>query len=142
MVVTDLRNNKEDDNNKQETSEMQFEDVALKTNELAFASRSKAKTKPQRRTPASSSTTVPIGKRKWTEIEPEDYSPIAYPVSKQLTTLLRHGQLPREEDGAIEFWRLQEYLENDLVQSQHGLMNSGRVEWQKAEETRKNSILF
>ena len=27
------------------------------------------------------------------------------PLSKQLSTLLRHGHLPREEDGAIEFWR-------------------------------------
>ena len=35
---------------------MQFEDFALKTNVLAFASRSKAKAKPQRRTPACSST--------------------------------------------------------------------------------------
>ena len=55
-LVTDLSNNKENDNNEQETSEMQFEDFALKTNVLAFASRSKAKAKPQRRTPASSST--------------------------------------------------------------------------------------
>ena len=103
-LVTDLSNNKEDDDNEQESSEMQFEDCALKTNVLAFASRSKAKAKPQRRTPASSSTkTVPIGERKWTDIEPEDYSPIAYPVSKQLTTLLRHGHLPREDEGAIEF---------------------------------------
>ena len=103
-LVTNLSNNNEDDNNEQETSEMQFEDFALKTNVLAFASRSKAKAKPQRRTPASSSVrTVPIGERKWTDIEPEDYSPIASPVSKQLSTLLRHGHLPREEDGAIEF---------------------------------------
>ena len=58
-----LSNNKEDDN-EQETSEMQFEDFALKTNVLAFASRSKAKAKPQRRISASSSTkTVLIGKR-------------------------------------------------------------------------------
>ena len=49
-LVTDLRNNKEHDNNEQETSEMQFEDFALKTNVLAFASRSKAKAKPRRRT--------------------------------------------------------------------------------------------
>ena len=35
-LVTDLSNNKEDDNNEQETSEMQFEDFALKTNVLAF----------------------------------------------------------------------------------------------------------
>ena len=48
-LVTDLSNNK-DDNNEQETSEMQFEDFALKTNVLAFASRSKAKAKPRRRT--------------------------------------------------------------------------------------------
>ena len=41
-LVTDL-SNKEDDNNEQETSEMQFEDFALKTNILAFASRSKLK---------------------------------------------------------------------------------------------------
>ena len=99
---------------------MQFEDFALKTNVLAFASRSKAKAKPRRRTLACSSTrTVPIGERTWTDIEPEDYSPIAYPVSKQLSTLLRHGHLPREEDGAIEFWRLKDYLRNDFVRSQH-----------------------
>ena len=40
-LVTDLSNNKEDDDNGQETSEMKFEDFALKTNVLAFASRSK-----------------------------------------------------------------------------------------------------
>ena len=98
----------------------QFEDFAMKTNVLAFASRSKAKAKPRRRTLACSSTrTVPIRKRTWTDIEPEDYSPIAYPVSKQLSTLLRHGHLLREEDGAIEFWRVKEYLRNDLVRSQH-----------------------
>ena len=117
-LVTDL-SNKEDDN-EQETSEMPFEDFALKTNELAFASRSKAKAKPRRRTPACSSTrTVPISERSWTDIEPENYSSIAYPVSKQLSTFLRHGDLPREEDGAIEFWRLKDYLRNDFVHSQH-----------------------
>ena len=82
-LVTGLSNNKENDDNEQETSEMQFEDFALKTNVLAFASRSKAKAKPQRRTPASSSTkTIPFGERKWTDIEPEDYSPIAYPTTE------------------------------------------------------------
>ena len=61
-LVTDLID-KEYDNNEQETSEMQFEDFALKTNVLGFASRSKAKAKPQRRTLASSSTrSLPIGK--------------------------------------------------------------------------------
>ena len=83
---------------------MQFEDFALKTNVLAFASRSKAKAKPRRRTLACSSTrTVPISERHWTDIEPENYSPVDHPVSKQLSTLLRHGNLPREDDGAIEY---------------------------------------
>ena len=63
--------------------------------------------------------TLPIGERKWTDIGPEDYSPVAYPVSKQLSTLLRHGHLPREDDGTIEFWRLKDYLRNDFVHSQH-----------------------
>ena len=118
-LVTDLSNNKEDDNNEQETSEMKFEEFALKTNVLAFASRSKAKAKPRRRTFSCSSTrTVPICERSWTDIEPETYSPIAYPVSKRLSTPLRHGHPPREEDGAIEFWRLKDYLRNHFVQSQ------------------------
>ena len=46
-LVTDL-SNKDQDDNEQETSEIQFEDFALKTNVLAFASRSKAKAKPQK----------------------------------------------------------------------------------------------
>ena len=79
MLVTDL-SNKEHDDNEQETSEMQFEDCALKSNVLAFASRSKAKAKPQRRTSACSSTKmVPVGERTWTDIEPQDYSSIEYP---------------------------------------------------------------
>ena len=93
---------------------------ALKSNARAFASRTKAKAKPQRRTLASPSTrTLSIGKRKWTDVEPEDYSPVDYPVSKQLSTLLRHGHLFREDDGAIEFWRVKEYLRNDFELSQH-----------------------
>ena len=113
-LVTDL-SSKEYNDNEQETSEMQFENYALKSNVLAFASRSKAKAKPQRPISASSSTkTVPIGERTWTDIEPQDYSSTDYPVSKQLITLLRHGHLPPEEDGAIEFWRLKDCLRNEL----------------------------
>ena len=51
-----------EDDNEQETSEMQFEEYALKLNAGDFASRSKAQAKPQRRDSASSSTrTIPIG---------------------------------------------------------------------------------
>ena len=69
-LVTDL-SKKEHDDNEQETSEVQFEENALKLNASDFACRAKAKAKPQRREPAGSSTrTIPIGERIWTEVEP------------------------------------------------------------------------
>ena len=54
-LVTDLID-KEYDDSEQETSETKTEVFALRTNVLAFASRSKAKAKPRRRTSACSST--------------------------------------------------------------------------------------
>ena len=115
---------------------MQFEDYALKSNARAFASRSKAKAKPQRRTSASLSTkTFPIGDRTWTDFERQDYSPTDYSVSKKLINLLRHVSLPREDDGAIEFWRLKEDLRNRCEHSQ----NWSDELWKSkmAEESRK-----
>ena len=118
-LVTDLTD-KEYDDNEQETSEMKSEEFALKTSVLAVASRSKAKAKPRRRTsPCSSTRTLPVRERFWTDIEPRTYSNIAFPMSKRLTTLLRHGHLPREEDGAIEFWRLKDSLRYEFENSQH-----------------------
>ena len=35
------------------------------------------------------------------------------------STLLRHGDLLREEDGAIEFWRLKDYHRNVFLHSRH-----------------------
>ena len=99
---------------------MQFEDFALRLNASDFASRSKAKAKPQRCTSASSSTkTILIGDRTWTDIEPQENSLSDCSVSKKLINLLRHGSLPREDDGAIEFWRVKDYLQNHFVYSQH-----------------------
>ena len=85
-----------------------------------FASRSKAKAKPQKRDSASSSTrTLLIGERTWTDIVPQEYSLSDNSVSKKLTHLLRHGSLPREDDGAIEFWRIKDCLRNKFENSQH-----------------------
>ena len=92
----------------------------MKTNVLVFASRPKVKARPRRRTSACSSTrTVPICERIWTDIEPGTQSNVAHSVAKRLNTLLGHGQLPRKEDGAIEFWRFKDYLRNDFENSQH-----------------------
>ena len=72
-------------NNEQETSEVQFEEYELRLNPSDFASRSKAKAKPQRRDSASSSTrTFPIGERTWTEVEPGEYSISDCEVSEEI----------------------------------------------------------
>ena len=39
-------------------------------------------------------------------------------MSKRLSTLLRHGSVPREDGGAIEFWILKDFLRNDFEYSQ------------------------
>ena len=77
----------------------------------AGANRPQNKTKKQNKKPrrpsttCSSTRTVPIRERIWIDIESGAQSDQAYPVAKRLNTLLRHGELPREEDGATEFWR-------------------------------------
>ena len=92
--------------------------LCVKINARAFASRYKAKSNPQRRTSASTSTnTFLIVERTGTDIEPQDYSLTDHSVSKKLINFLRHGSLPREDDGAIEFWRIKDYLQNHFVHS-------------------------
>ena len=118
-LVTDLKN-KDQDDNEQETSEMQFEDNALRLNARDFASRSKAKAKPQKRESASSSTrTFPIGERTWTDVKPGEYSVSDYVVSKKLIHLLRHGSLPTENDEATEFQRIKDNLQKHFLYCHH-----------------------
>ena len=111
-LVKDLID-KEYDDSEQETS-------TTKTEVFAYASRSKAKAKPRRpSTTCSSARTVPIRERIWTDIEPGAQSNQAYPVAKKLNTLLRHGELSREEDGAFEFCRLKDYHRKEFEHSQY-----------------------
>ena len=53
-------------------------------------------------------------------LEPGKPSLSDYPLSKKLINLLRHGTLPREDDGAIVFWRIKDYLRNYFVHSRVG----------------------
>ena len=69
--------------------------------------------------PAHPQEHFPIGERTWTDIEPQKYSLSEYPVSKKLINLLRHGSLPRDNDGAIEFWRIKDYLQDHFVFCHH-----------------------
>ena len=75
-------NNKEQDDNEQETTEVQFEEYASILNAGDFASRPKATAKPQKRDSDSSSTrTIPSGERTCTDVEPGKDSLSDYPVS-------------------------------------------------------------
>ena len=129
----------------QETSETKSDEFELKTNVLAFASRSKLKSKPRKTLPLQAHLqALLICERFWTDIEPGTYSNIAFPVSKRMTTLLRHGPLPRGEDGAIEFWRLKDYLRNEFENSQYWLVwcNVEEQDSRRRRQQEKISILY
>ena len=135
-LVTNLNNNE------QETSEVQFEEYALRLNASDFPSRTMTNAKRQRRESASSSTrTFLSGERIWTGVEPGEYSISDFEVSKKLIHLLRNGSLPRENDGAIEFWKSQTIFRNISCIVIIGLTTSGRKAWQEEEETRKETSI-
>ena len=80
------------------------EDQAPQTNMKVIAARS----------------TIPMHERKWIDIEPSEPTLAAYAVSKKVISLLRHNQtVQREDDGAIQFWRLKFHLRNQFSQVQH-----------------------
>ena len=48
-----------------------------------------------------------MNERKWIDFEPEESSFSAYEISKKVINLLRHSQtVQRDEDGAVQFWRI------------------------------------
>ena len=105
-------------NNDTEVPEDLPEEQALQLKVKDFACRSKAKAKPQRREPVDfSPSIIPMKERKWIDIEPGNYSLSAYEVSKKVTHLLRHSQkVQREDDGAVQFWRIKEHLQSQFPQ--------------------------
>ena len=81
------------------------------------AARSKAKAKPQPRVLVGTTATIPIHERRWTDIEPSKQNLASYDLSKKVINLLRQNQtLQREEDGAIEFYKIKFHLRNHFSQ--------------------------
>ena len=83
-----------------------------------FAARSKAKAKPQKRELVDVPSMIPMHERKmdwyWAI---RTLSLSAYEVSKKVISLLLHNQtVQREEDGAIQFWRIKFHLRNQFSQ--------------------------
>ena len=59
-----------------------------------------------------------MNERKWIDIEPAEPSLSAYEVSKKVINLLRHNQtVQREDDGAVQFWRIKFHLRNQIPQT-------------------------
>ena len=75
-----------------------------------------------------------MNERKWIDIEPGNSSLSAYEISKKVIHVLRHSQtVQREEDGAVQFWRIKNYLQNQFPQL-IGLSIVGKYVWQQEEE--------
>ena len=83
------------------------EEQILQTSTSVVAARSKAKAKPQPRELVGTTATIPTHERRWIDIEPSKQNLASYDLSKKVINLLRHNQtLQREEDGAIEFYKI------------------------------------
>ena len=95
------------------------EEQIPQTSIKVVAARSKAKAKPQPRVLVGTTATIPIHERRWIDIEPSEQNLASYDLSKEVVNLLRHNQtLQREEDGAIEFYKIKFYLRNHHSQIQ------------------------
>ena len=84
-----------------------------------IAVKSKAKSKPQKRETVELPSTIPMNEGKWIDFEPAEPSLSAHDLSKKVINLLRHSQtVQREEDGAVQFWRIKFHLRNHHSQIQ------------------------
>ena len=89
------------------------EERVPQTSIKVVAARSKAKAKPQPRVLVGTTATLPIHERRWIDIEPSEQNLASYGLSKKVINLLQHSQtLQREDDGAIEFYKIKFYLRN------------------------------
>ena len=95
------------------------EERVPQTSIKVVAARSKAKAKPQPRVLVGTTANIPIHERRWIDIEPSEQNLASYDLSKKVINLLRHNQtLQREDDGAIEFYKIKFHLRNHHSQIQ------------------------
>ena len=60
-----------------------------------------------KREPVDTPSIIPMNERIWIDIDPSAPSVAAYELSKKVISFLRHNQtLHREEDGAIQFYKI------------------------------------
>ena len=84
------------------------------------AARSKAKAKPQPRVIVGTTATILKHERRWIDIGPSNQNLASCGVSGKMINLVRHNQtLQREEDGTIEFYKINFHLRNHRSQIQN-----------------------
>ena len=120
------------------------EEQALQLKVKDFACRSKARAKPQRREPVDySPSIIPMNERKWIDIEPGNSSLSEYEVSKKVIHLLRHSQIvQREDDGAVQLWRIKNYLQSQFPQIPYWSDDRWKACLQQEEEQKEIPVLY
>ena len=114
------------------------EEQASQSSVKVVAARSKAKAKPQKRETVELPSTIPMNERTWIDIEPGESSLSAYEISKKVINLLRHCQtIQREDDGAVQFWRIKFYLRSQFPQIPYW-SDVGRHAWQQEEDQKED----
>ena len=95
------------------------EEEAVPTSSEVIAARSKAKAKPQPRE-SSGTTTIPFSERIWIDIVPSKQDFDSHNLSKRVINLLRHSQkLHREEDGAVQFYKIKFHVRDYSLSTQN-----------------------
>ena len=95
------------------------EEEDVPTSSGVVVARSKAKAKPQPRE-FTGTTTIPLSERTWIDIEPSKPDLESYNLSKKAINLLRHNQkLHREQDGAIQFYKIKFHLRDYSLSTQN-----------------------
>ena len=95
------------------------EEEAVPASSEVIAARSKAKAKPQPRE-SSGTTTIPLSERIWIDIVPSTQDLDSHNLSKKVTNLLRHNQkVHREQDGAVQFYKIKFHLRDYHLSTQN-----------------------
>ena len=102
-------------------SSQEEEDVPASSEVVAARSKAKAKPKPREST---GTTSIPLSERVWIDIEPSKPDLESYNLSKKVINLLRHNQkLHREQDGAVQFYKIKFHLRDYSLPIQNWLDN-------------------
>ena len=99
------------------------EEEAVPASSEVIAARSKAKAKPQPRE-SSGTTTISLSERVWIDIVPSRQDHDSYKLSKKVINLLRHNQkVHREQDGAVQFYKIKFHVRDYSVPIQNWSAN-------------------